>query len=277
MTISDWGAIVAPERRLDDQVAIVTGAGNGIGRAIARRLARAGAAVAICDRDGAAAQATADTIEAEGGSALGLTTDVTVRADAEAAVAAVVKRWGRLDVLVNNAGYARTVPFLDEDESWRTTFDVNVFGALLMTQSAAARMRQQEPNTATGCRGKIVNISSPAANHGRPLLAAYGASKAALNHLSKSSADVLGPELIATTVLTPGNVAEGMWRDIGPDLAGMEGRPIEQVVAERLTGVPIGRFQKPEETAELVLYVATLSGMTLNHRLVTTEPQVLEL
>src|SRR5207302_8786341 len=109
-------------------------------------------------------------------------------------------------------------------EAWRGVFAVNLDAALLATQRAARMMQAQAPRPSTNCRGKILNISSGAAEVGRPYLPAYGASKAALNHLSKSTALVLAPHAIATTVLYPPSVREGMFGRIADqraELAGM--------------------------------------------------------
>jgi NAD(P)-dependent dehydrogenase (short-subunit alcohol dehydrogenase family) len=132
---------------------------------------------------------------------------------------------------------------------------------LLTTQRVAQIMRRQELHPATGCRGKIINVSSAAAEVGRPLHAAYGASKAALNHLSKTSALVLAEWGIATTVLYPGNVLEGMWQRLQYEVAAAEGRTVEEVVRER-------GFQPAEEVAALALGIAAAPGMSMNGRLV---------
>jgi NAD(P)-dependent dehydrogenase (short-subunit alcohol dehydrogenase family) len=151
---------------------------------------------------------------------------------------------------------------------------VNVEGPLLTTREAAALMVRQDPHPITGCRGRIINVSSPAAEVGRPMFAAYGASKAALNHLSKTSALVLGPQLIATTVLYPGSVLGPLWDALLPDLVAAEGRTADEILAERTAGMPQGRFQLPEETAAMALYIATAPGMSLNGRVLWSEAHV---
>src|SRR5207302_633534 len=136
-------------------------------------------------------------------------------------------------------------------------------GALLATQRAGRMMQAQEPHPTTACRGKILNISSGAAEIGRPYLAAYGASKAALNHLSKSTALVLGPHPIATTVLYPTSVREGMFGPIADQMAEFEGMSPDDFAAQRAAGSPIGRLQKPEEVAAIAVWVAAHAGMSL--------------
>jgi meso-butanediol dehydrogenase/(S,S)-butanediol dehydrogenase/diacetyl reductase len=153
-------------------------------------------------------------------------------------------------------------------------FAVNLDGALLATQRAGRMMKRQEPHPVTGCRGKILNISSGAAERGRPFLAAYGASKAALNHLSKTSALVLGEHAIATTVLYPTSVREGMFGPIADQMAGFEGMTPDDFTAQRAAGSPLERLQKPEEVAVIAVWVAAQVGMRLNGQLVHTEAHV---
>jgi NAD(P)-dependent dehydrogenase (short-subunit alcohol dehydrogenase family) len=135
-------------------------------------------------------------------------------------------------------------------------------------------MVRQERHPVTRCRGKVINVSSPAAEVGRPLVAAYGASKAALNHLSKTSALVLAEQSIATTVLYPGSVMGALWEAMLPDLAAQEGRDADQILAERRSETPSGRFQTPEEVAAIALHIAAAPGMALNGRIVWSEAHV---
>lgn len=148
---------------------------------------------------------------------------------------------------------------------------------MLATQRAGRMMQRQEPHAQTGCRGKILNISSGAAEHGRPFLPAYGASKAALNHLSKSSALVLGAHAIATTVLYPTSVQEGMFGPIADQMAEFEAMSHAEFTADRAAESPLGRLQKPEEVGAIAVWVAAHVGMRLNGRLVHTEAHVASL
>src|SRR5216683_1253750 len=230
--------------RLAGQVALVTGAGRGIGQAIAWAFAGEGARVIVADIDADAASETAASIDADGGTALAVPTDVTSPVAQDHLFARVREKFNRLDVLVNNAGIFHVAPLLDF------------------------------PNEATGCRGKILNISSGAAEMGRPFLPAYGASKAALNHLSKSTALVLGPHAICTTVLYPTSVREGMFGPIANQMAEFEGMSPDDFAAQRAAGSPLERLQKPEEVAAIAVWVAAHAGMSLNGRLVHTEAHV---
>lgn len=264
-----------PERRLDDQVAVITGGGQGIGRAIALAFAGAGARVVIADLRLDMAQQVADLIGGSGGVALAQEADITAPHAVARLFSSAVARFGRVDILVNNAGICPVTRFPEVDlDAWRRVFAVNVEGALLAIQAGAALMQQQDPHPRSGCRGKIIAISSPAAEVGRPMFAAYGASKAALNHLAKTCAAVLEPHRIATTVLYPGSVLGPLWDALLPDLEAAEGRPAGEILAERMAGMPNGRFQTPEEAARMALYIAATPGMALNGRLVWSEAHV---
>jgi D-sorbitol dehydrogenase (acceptor) len=261
--------------RLADQVALVTGAGRGIGQAIACAFASEGARVVVADLDADAASATARAIGSTGGSALAVQTDVTSPEAQDRLFRRVRDEFQRLDVLVNNAGIFHVAPLLDFPlDAWRRVFAVNLDGALLATQRAGRMMQAQAPHPATSCRGKILNISSGAAEVGRPYLPAYGASKAALNHLSKSTALVLGPRAIATTVLYPTSVREGMFGPIADQMAEFEGMTPDDFAAQRAAGSPLERLQKAEEVGAIAVWVAAHAGMSLNGRLVHTEAHV---
>lgn len=267
--------VTASVRRLDDQVVIVTGAGSGIGRGVCELLASAGAALAVVDIDGDRASAVAAQLEAAGSSAIACQADVSDAGSVAQAVERTMTTLGRIDVLVNNAGLATVVPFLDHElAAWRRVFAVNVEGALMFTQQVARLMVAQAPSRLTGCRGKILNMSSGAADVGRPLLASYGASKAALNHLSKTTAAVLAEDLISTTVIYPTSVADGMWSTLGRDIAEAEGRNVADVIKERTEASPSGRFQTAEEVASIVLFAASWKGMGLNGRLIWSEAHI---
>jgi D-sorbitol dehydrogenase (acceptor) len=261
--------------RLADQVALVTGAGRGIGQAIACAFASEGARVVVADLDAEAASATARAIGSTGGTALAVQTDVTSPEAQDRLFGRVREEFERLDILVNNAGIFHVAPLLDFPmDAWRRVFAVNLDGALLATQRAGRMMQAQTPHPSSNCRGKILNLSSGAAEVGRPYLPAYGASKAALNHLSKSTALVLGPRAIATTVLYPTSVREGMFGPIADQMAEFEGMTPDDFAAQRAAGSPLDRLQKPEEVAAIAVWVAAHPGMSLNGRLVHTEAHV---
>jgi galactitol 2-dehydrogenase len=261
-----------PDTPLSGQVALVTGAGKGIGQAIACALAAAGARVVVADIDLGAAQKTAHSI---GAAAMPHRVDVTSAESQDRLFARIAETHDRLDILVNNAGIFHVAPFLEFPlDAWRRVFSVNVDGALLATQRAAKLMQRQAPHTATGCRGKIINVSSGAAERGRPFLAAYGASKAALNHISKTSALVLAEHDICVTVVNPTSVREGMFGPIADEMAAFEGRTPREFEALRAAASPLGRLQKPEEVGTIAVWIATAPGMDLHGLLVYTEAHV---
>jgi NAD(P)-dependent dehydrogenase (short-subunit alcohol dehydrogenase family) len=256
-------ALVTPDLHvLADVVALVTGAGHGIGRESARALAAAGAAVFVADIDGAAAEEAAAEIRADGGESEAVQTDISDEAGVAALMERVRDRFGRLDVAVNNAAIIHVESLLEvRPETWRRIFRVNVEGTLLVSQAAARLMRQQAPHAALGRRGLLLNVSSMASEFGRPVQAAYASSKAAVNSLSRACAAAFADEEIATVVVYPGNVREGMWRTLGASLAAVEDRTREEVENAR-------SFQPSAEIAETVRDVVATAGMELNGLLV---------
>jgi ketoreductase RED2 len=219
---------------LDGKVALVTGSSSGIGLAVAQALARAGAAVVINSANSVAA---GEQVAASLPRAMYVRADVSQAQAGEALVAAALDRYGRLDVLVNNAGTTRVIPHDDleaaTDEVWRRIFDVNVFGTWSLIRAAASSLR------ATG-DGLIVNVTSVAGL--RPIASSvpYAASKAALNHLTLLLARALGPQ-IRVNAVAPGLVDT-------PWTAGWDAAH-ERVAAE----APLKRSGRPEDVAQAVM------------------------
>ncbi len=198
-------------KRLDDRICVVTGAARGIGKGIARRLLEEGGRVWICDVRAEGLRQTVADLSALG-EITGAHTDVSRRDQVQAMIDAVIERWGRLDVLVNNAGIAPHAAFLDvRDEDWDRVLDVNLRGTFLCTQIAARRIVTQ------GMGGSIVNIASTNGLRGQPGLAAYGASKAAIVNLSLSAALELGEYGIRVNALCPGTIWNEMSAEAGMD------------------------------------------------------------
>ena len=259
----------AARRTLRGQVAVVTGAAGAIGRAVARLFAGAGARVVLGDRRGEAP----DALVAElGAQAAAVECDVTRPEQVARLVGAARDRWQRLDVLVNVAGVTHLDDVLDVSlETWRKVFAVNVDAVLTASQQAAAIMASQAVRPETGRRGTIVSIGSQGAEFPIPSSPAYGASKAALDYLSRTLADALERQAISSTVVVPGMVYEGMWKEIVSRRAEAQGQSLQEAADAHLAETPTGRFQKPADLAKIVRYVATSRGMALSSRIVWSE------
>jgi 3-oxoacyl-[acyl-carrier protein] reductase len=228
--------------RLDGRVALVTGAGAGIGAAVARRLAAEGAAVAVADRDGDAARAVADEIAGAGGRAVGVAADVTQRDHVRAAVeAAVALDAGTLHVIVNNAGITRPAMFpkLDEDK-FRSVLEVHLLGTYAVSQEAL-------PHLATDGSGRIINSTSAAGLTGTIGQANYAAAKAAIVGLTKSLARELARNAITANVVAP-LAATAMTETVRTD---------PRFAEKTLERVPLGRWAEPEEIAGAFAFLAS--------------------
>ena len=235
-------------RTLEGKVALVTGAARGIGLAIAQRYAAEGAHVAVTDLNEAGAAQAAAVI---GGHAFGLHLDVTRQYSIDAAVAAVVARCGRLDILVNNSGIFDMAPIAEiTRESYRRVYAVNVEGLLFTLQAAAKQMIAQ------GGGGRIINFASQAGRRGEALVAVYCSSKAAVISLTQSAGLDLIRHGINVNAIAPGVVDNEHWDDVDARFARYEGlQPGEK---KRTVGaaVPLGRMARPDEIAGMAVFLA---------------------
>jgi len=232
-------------RESQDRVAIVTGGARGIGAGISRRLAADGFAVAVLDMDAAGAEATAKSIEADGGRALGVAVDVADTESVTAAVDRVVAELGEPTVLVNNAGVTRdNLLFRLTEDDWDTVMAVNLRGPFLMTRAVQKYMT-------AGKWGRIVNISSISAlgNRGQ---ANYAASKAGIQGFTKTLALELGKFGVTVNAIGPGFVDTEMTRGI----AERTGIPFDEIAASYAKDIPVGRVGKPEDIAAVVSFFA---------------------
>jgi 3-oxoacyl-[acyl-carrier protein] reductase len=190
--------------RLGNKVALVTGAGGGIGTAIATRFAAEGASVLCTDRDLAAAEATVSKITAAGGSASAYRTDVSVASECETQVAETVSRYGCIDIAVNNAGVGLQKLALDVDlEDWERVLRINLTGSFLTAQAAARRMVEQGG-------GRIIQIGSIAGQRGHMAGVAYGASKAAVMQMCRVMAVELSARGVMINAIAPGPIETGI-------------------------------------------------------------------
>ena len=231
--------------RLKERVAIVTGAGQGIGRGIALRFALEGAAVVVAELDVALAMRTAAEIEAVGGRALAVPTDVADRAQVEAMVARTMDHFGGLDILVNNAAIALLYePFFEISEaSWRRMIDVNLSGAFWCSQAASRHMAERG-------RGWIVNIGSVNSFHPETQVAHYAASKGGIVLLTRAMALDLAPHGIRVNAIAPGGVHTERTELFDADPANRE------ILARALGGIPLGRRGEPDEIAQGAVFLS---------------------
>jgi NAD(P)-dependent dehydrogenase (short-subunit alcohol dehydrogenase family) len=229
------------EGRFSGKAALVTGAAQGIGRAIAERLAREGASVLLVDIDADLAQRTADEIRAQGGKADAIGGDISRREEVRRAVERCLERFGRLDVLAANAGIADGEPFMEiSDASWRRIIDVNLTGTFYCMQEAARVMIP-----AGG--GAIVATASTNAFWVESGMAHYNASKGGIVALVKSAALDLGQYGVRVNAVAPGMIRTRANYITEDPIAG----------PEYLKGVPLGRFAEPSEMASVVAFLAS--------------------
>ncbi len=236
----------APRLTVDlaNQVALVTGASRGIGRATAVALARCGARVACVGRDTGKLAETVGAIQAAGGSAEAFACDVNQGEAVQKLVDSLTENWGRLDVLVNNAGITRDtlIPRMTDDQ-WDEVINTNLRGTFLFTRAATRPMMQAR-------YGRIINISSVSGVRGNPGQANYSASKAAVIGFSRTVAKELASRKITVNAIAPGFTAT--------DMTAMLGEALLDEMIKKL--VPAKRIGQPEEVADAVLFFASPSS-----------------
>lgn len=236
---------------IDGRVALITGAGRGIGEAIALRLAQDGADVAVNDVDPAAAEVVAEKIRGLGRRAAAVPADVSDRAAVFGMVAAAAEALGRVDVVVANAGVALTKTLLDTTpEDLARLFAVNVNGVVYTMQAAAERMKAQ------GGGGKIISAASIAGHSGFAYLGAYSATKFAVVGLTQAAAKELAADGITVNAYCPGIVGTEMWTQIDAALGSYLDLPPGGALAQYAGTIPLGRVQTPQDVAAYVSYLA---------------------
>ena len=228
--------------RVAGKVAFVAGAGGGIGGAAAETLAREGAAVFCTDRDGSAAEETAARIRAAGGRAAASALDVCDRGAIDRAVAAVVREFCRLDIVLESAGISHRLNFLDLDpDTWDRIIAVNLTGMFHLGQATARQMAKQGG-------GSIINVTSQLAEVARPERAAYVASKGGARSLTHAMAVDLAAHGIRVNAIAPGPTLTGLTRASYTD---PEARRATEAV------IPLGRLGQPDDLAGAVLFLAS--------------------
>ena len=250
--------------QLNGKVAIVTGAGQGIGRAAAEALAAAGADVACVDINPATAEAAAAAVRAAGRNALAITADLGSLPDIDRMVAGTVAGLGKVDILVNNAGVTRRAYIMDLTEAdWDRIHRVNAKGVFFALQRVAREMIPRRS-------GVIVNVASVAGKgyHGTSN-AIYAASKGAVISLTYTAAQQLAPHDINVNAVCPGIVKTAIVEDLLRTRAAKEGRSVEEIERTIVAEVPLKRANNPAEIADAIVFLASpaarnITGQTLN-------------
>lgn len=236
---------------LQGQVAIVTGAGRGIGRATALELARMGADIVVAELDQATAERTAADVRGLGRRALALATDMTSRADLAAMVESTRAAFGRIDVLVNNAGIYRAAATLEvTEEHWDAIMSINAKAVFFASQAVLPVMIAQQ-------RGVIVNLASMAGKVGSRANLPYSASKAAVISMTKSLALAHAGDGIRVNCVCPGYVETDMWAALARDQGTLLGQSPEEFTRQRRRQVPLGRMERPEDVANAIGFLVS--------------------
>ncbi len=254
-------------RRLEGRTALITGAGGGIGRGIARCLAEEGASLALADIALEGAERTRMEVEALGAKAAVLRLDVTEATDCEAAVRRTREEMGGLDILVNNAGviggpdFKLGLPLADITEAdWDATYQVNVKGVFLLCRAALPAMQP-------GKWGRIINISSRAGRDGREAIPHYSASKAAVIIFTQALAREAARDGITVNAVCPGLIWSPMWEQLAAlyqaKITRLDGMTPRQVFDHFVSQTPLGLAQTPEDVGRAVAFLASEDARTI--------------
>ena len=247
------------------KVALVTGAGQGIGEAIALQLAKDGFDIAVADLEfqREKAEVVIAKISETGQKAIFVPLDVSDKDQVFQAVETTAAELGGFDVIVNNAGIAQVKPLLEATpEDVDKIFKINVNGVLYGIQAAATKFEE------LGVKGKIISAASIAAVKGFPVLGIYSATKFAVRGLTQAAAQELAPKGITVNAYAPGIVLTPMWDQIDAELSKINGKPLGQNLKENIDGIALGRGETPQDVANIVSFFASeksdyVTGQTL--------------
>ena len=249
---------------ISGKTAVVTGAGAGIGRAVAISLAASGARVMVSDINSETAAATAREVLERGGEAEHVRADVSKSADVTQMFARTISSFGSVDIMVNNAGVLSNIHIVDlPEEEWDRVHSVNLRGTFLCTKAAARRMIAQ------GSGGRIVNIASEAGKAPFASGAHYSASKAGVIAFTRAAALELAPHKINVNSVCPGNVDTEFFRKSVQDEAKMHGVTDDERLKHYMTLIPLGRLEAPQDVANAVIFLCSdeasyITGEDLN-------------
>ena len=264
------------EQRLIEKVAIVTGSGNGIGKAVALRLAREGADIIVADVDIKNAEQTTQKILDAGREATAYSIDLANISQIQPMVEQVTNEFVRIDILVNAAGIALTKPFMEiTEDQWDRVLDINLKSTFFCIQAVAAQMIKQIPTEVRDAGrveksyGKIVNFSSISGRRGRALQTAYAASKAAIISITQSAALALSEYNINVNAVAPSVVRTPMWEQIDKDYSLILGKKPGRSMKDFIEQIPLKRAGSPEDIAAAVAFLCScdsdyITGQTLN-------------
>ncbi|MCL7745769.1 glucose 1-dehydrogenase [Halalkalibacter alkaliphilus] len=250
-------------KRLSGKIALVTGGGQGIGRAITLKLAEDGADVIIADLNLENAENVKQEVEELGQRAYAVQVDVRNENIVKEVVNASVREMGRIDILVNNAGVGAFNPFFDiEEKELDLQYEVNVKGVFFFMKAVAEQMVKQGS-------GKIVNLASQAGRRGEPYALSYCMSKAAVISITQSAALALARDNINVNAVAPGVVDTPFWVEVDKRFAEIQNLPVGEPKRRVVESIPLGRIEQPEDVAKVVAFLASsdadyMTGQTVN-------------
>jgi NAD(P)-dependent dehydrogenase (short-subunit alcohol dehydrogenase family) len=248
---------------LEGQVAIITGAGRGIGRATALELARMGADIVVAEIERSGAERTTSEVKSLGRRASVVPTDVASLADLKAMVESTRAEFGQIDILVNNAGiYRAALPLDITEEHWDAVLNVNAKALFFASQAVLPTMIAQK-------RGTIISLASMAGKVGSRSTLPYNASKAAVISITKSLALAHAADGIRVNCVCPGFVETDMWSAVAREQGALAGLSPEDFTRQRAALVPLGRMERPEDVAQVIGFLASeraayMTGQAIN-------------